>query len=445
MSKLFERYFFARNKLDRRRILSLLEFYEQSQYWSYEELVSYQLDQFNQLWKHATEHVPYYKTMLASGQGKEEIRSLDDLASIPTLDKDLIREHGDALRATNLPAERFIKNSTSGFSGSNLHFYSDRENIDSYTALAMRRYHWMNASIFDREINIWGAKWDLGKDSLFLRLKKLLRVENTINVSGYKLSDQDILEIHRILKRTRPVLMKSYPGILYNMAGVFKEHGLSYQPGAIHTGGEKLHPHQREAIESTFNSRVYDFYGARDMPNMAQNCDHLSGLHVFMENIILEVLDDEGMPIKEGEGDLAITSLHNKVMPFIRYRIGDRAKISAQKTCSCGRNLQVIDEILGRSFDIIQFPSGNRVGGSFWTLLTRSVGGIRDFQVVQEKADEIILNYVTDAGVDSVDESLLETRIREYGGQDLKIICRQVGEIDVSEAGKMKFVISRIQ
>lgn len=444
MNKLFERYFFARNKLDRKHILSLLKFYEESQYWTYESLVSYQVEQFNLLWKHALENVPYYKSMLASGKCVDKIRSLEDLAAIPTMDKEEIRKNGNALLAKNMPGERFIKNSTSGFSGSNLQFYSDRENIDSYTAFAMRRYHWMNASIFDKEMNIWGAKWDLGKDSLYLRLKKLLRLENTINVSGYKLSDEDILEIYRMLKRTNPVLIKSYPGILYNMAGVFNAHKLSYQPRAMHTGGEKLHPHQRQEIETTFKTRVFDFYGARDMPNMAQNCDHFSGLHVFMENIILEVVDDDGLPIKEGEGDLVITSLHNKVMPFIRYRIGDRARISARKTCTCGRNLQLIDEILGRSFDIIQFPNGNRVGGSFWTLLTRSVGGIKDFQVIQEKADEIILNYVSDKGLDEINESLLESRIREYGGNDLKIVCQKVDIIDVSEAGKMKFVISKL-
>lgn len=444
MNRLFEHLFFARNKLDRKGILSLLEFYEQSQYWTHDKLVAWQVEQFNALWKHAIENVPYYKELYSSGKCPGSIQSLEDLSSIPELSKEIIRENTDSLKAKNLPQERFIKNSTSGYSGTNLQFYSDRDNINKYTALAMRRYRWMNASIFDKEVNIWGAKWDLGKDSIYLRIKKLLKLENTINISGYKLSDNDILEIYRILKRTKPQLIKSYPGILYNISHVFRKHGLSYTPKAIHTGGEKLHSFQREEIESTFQTKVYDFYGARDMPNMAQNCDQSSGLHVFMENVIFEVVDDDGNPVKEGEGDIVLTSLHNYVMPFIRYKIGDRAKVSASKTCSCGRPLQLIDEIMGRSFDIIEFPNGNRVGGSFWTLLTRSVSGIRDFQIVQEALNEIIVYYVTDAGITAIDETMLKERILEYSGDGLKIKCVQVDSIAVSEAGKSKFVISKI-
>jgi phenylacetate-CoA ligase len=445
LRKLNERLYFWRNKLDRRQVTERLRFYEQTQYWPRTRLEELQVTMFNRLWKHAVGQVPYYRNLAGKkGALPESIRSLEELRAIPMLTKEIIRENLDHLTAGNLPRERFVKNSTSGYSGSNLHFYTDSSSIVTSTALTMRRYHWMDGSIFDREMAIWGASWDLPGETLFTRLKKGLNIENTINVSGYRLSDDDIFRIHEKMKRTSPAIIKSYPSILYKICAVFDRHGLSYRPAAIHIGGEKLYDFQRERIEATFQTRVYDFYGARDMPSVAQNCNRFEGLHVFMENVIVEVLDEQGEPVQEGEGDLVITDLHNDVMPFIRYRIGDRARVSASRQCSCGRSLQLLDEVLGRSFDILEFPNGNRVGGSFWTLVARSLPGIRDFQVVQEAVDSIVFKYVLERGFENIDIKLLKERILNYSGEALRITFEKVSEIPVSDAGKSRFVISRI-
>ena len=85
---------------------------------------------------------------------------------------------------------------------------------------------------------------------------------------------------------------------------------------------------------------------------MVGECEKHNGLHLMMENIFLEVVDKKGIPLVEGEGDLVLTHLHNRAMPFIRYKIGDRARISG-RSCSCGRSLPLIEEIIGRSFDVI--------------------------------------------------------------------------------------------
>jgi phenylacetate-CoA ligase len=59
-------------------------------------------------------------------------------------------------------------------------------------------------------------------------------------------------------------------------------------------------------------------------------------MHVISENVIVEVVDESGQAVIGKEGDILISDLNNRVMPFIRYRIGDRGRILASQ-CSCGR------------------------------------------------------------------------------------------------------------
>ena len=415
--------------------------FNQSQYWDYSRLLNYQLELFNKLWDHSIKNVPYYKE-LANKLNLPSITSWKDIEIIPFLTKDIVRNNFYALKAENLPEERFGKNSTSGSSGSNFYFYSDRGARSVNESLTMRRFNWMGSSVFDKKFVIWGARWDIRNKSFLSSIKQ--RIKNTIVVSGYNLSDKDIINIYRQITREKPDIIKSYPSILYKISEVFNENNLSYKPKAIVIGGEKLHNFQREYIETTFNTKVFDYYSGRDMHAIAQNCDKFEGLHIFMENVIVEIIDEKGNPIEDGEGEIAVTSLHNYAMPFIRYRIGDRARITRNKKCSCGRQLLLLDEIIGRTFEVIEFPNGNRVGGSFWTLLLRSVPGIKNFQVVQEDYNLIQINYIPDNLSNEIDFSKIIARIKDYSGNKLYINFEKVDSLSANEAGKIQFIKSII-
>jgi phenylacetate-CoA ligase len=421
------------------KVYPLYSLFEQTQYWDYSRLMDYQLTLFKKIWKHCILNVPYYKKLNEDIQiDPDDIKSIPDLSSIPILTKDIVRSHFDEMIASDIPAYRFIKNSTSGTSGSNFYFYSDSNQHDVKMALEYRRYAWMNVKAFDRELIIWGASWDIKKKTNLKIIKDWLK--NKKKVSGYNLSDREIIELYSILKSYKPMIIKSYPSILTTIVDVFQEKNLHYSPSAIHIGGEILFKIQREKIENFFGCPVYDFYGARDMPEIAQNCDQSHGLHVFMENVIVEVVNEDDMPIEQGEGDLVITNLHNYAMPFIRYKIGDRARISKNSKCTCGRNLQIIDEVIGRTFDIIRFPNGRRVGGTFWTLCMKSVPGIKNFQIIQETSNDICIYYTQEKNMPVKFERLREN-IHEYSGPKLNIIFNKVDKIEPTNAGKMKFVI----
>ncbi len=440
MRKLITHLYYRYIKRD--KTPELHDFLNTSQYMPEIELKQYQLDCFQKIWLHAVENVPYYSEIAKKHKlGKCDIKTLNDFVKIPVLTKEIVRKEFDKMMAKNLDKKRFVPTSTSGSTGSNFHFFVDSAKKPFNQALERRKYEMMGTSIFDRELIIWGASFDIEKSKKrkFAVIKDW--VKNKKVVSGYNLSDEGIKEIYRTMESYRPLIIKSYPSILMTICHYFNIHNLIYRPKAIHIGGEKLFDFQRKEIERTFGCPVYDYYAARDMSQIACNCEEKNGLHVFMENVILEVLNEEGIPIEEGEGDIVVTDLHNYVMPFIRYKIGDRAKISKKNKCKCGRNLVLVNEIIGRRFEIIEFPNGNRVGGTFWTLVMKAIPGIKDFQIIQQNKSHIIVNYVPeDLNPISNFDNIIK-HIHKYSGENLVIDFHKMKKIPVSKAGKMQFVI----
>ena len=124
------------------------------------------------------------------------------------------------------------------------------------------------------------------------------------------------------------MLFFCYSDIISKMlfAEFLQKRGLDgIRPETVETGAEKLWGHQREIIENVFKCRVFDFYGSRELPNIASECHMHNGLHVMTDNVFLELLH-KGIPAQvEQEGEIIITSLTNFAMPLIRYRNGDLA------------------------------------------------------------------------------------------------------------------------
>ena len=113
-----------------------------------------------------------------------------------------------------------------------------------------------------------------------------------------------------------------------------------------------------------------------------------------MENLLVEVLDDEGRPTPDGEeGNLVVTDLYNEGMPFVRYVTGDRAT-AGWSMCSCGRGLPLLTKVIGRRLDMLETPDGRQIPGEFFPHLVKEFPAVRQFQVVQTEPDRIELRVV---------------------------------------------------
>lgn len=108
-------------------------------------------------------------------------------------------------------------------------------------------------------------------------------------------------------------------------------------------------------IESSWPVKLFSTYASTEIATAFTECFIHRGCHSNNNLLYLEVLDDEGNEVCDGDiGEIVITPLGITGTPLIRYRTGDMAKRYSQP-CSCGRNSPRLGPIVGRKHQMIKF------------------------------------------------------------------------------------------
>jgi phenylacetate-CoA ligase len=418
---------------------------EQSQWLPRAELERRQLAGLRAILRHAYASCPYYRESWSClGLDPATVQDREAFARWPVLDRDTVRTHRQAMRSTQA-GQHLLTKTTGGSSGAPLAFELDCPSHDQRVAAAYRGYRWAGAPPGTRQLHLWGVP--LGQRSWWRRCKDYLyhRIHRRIVLNTFELSEETLPELLRRFNRYRPEVVVAYTGPLYVFARMLAERRLRpVPPRSIIVGAEKLHPFQRELIEEVFGAPVFETYGCREFMLIGAECERHEGLHLTMEHLLVEVLDDDGHPVPDGaEGNVVITDLANRGMPFIRYANGDRA-IAGFAECPCGRGLPLLRQVIGRRLDVLQTPDGRQVPGEFFPHLLKDYPAVKQFQVVQEALDRIELRLVLDARWGQAEESMLRREVQQVLGPAVRFFLVQVDAIPLSRSGKLQVVVNRI-
>jgi phenylacetate-CoA ligase len=155
----------------------------------------------------------------------------------------------------------------------------------------------------------------------------------------------------------------------------------------------------------------------------------------------VEIVRD-GRPCAPGEvGEVLITDLHNYGMPLIRYRVGDLASWKAGG-CPCGRGLPLLEEVHGRSLDVIRTPEGKTVSGVFFPHLFKDAPGIARYQVIQERLDSVRIQLLLESGMPAEHQLHLQREVARALGPGVKT-CWEIGpDVTIERRAKFRPVIS---
>jgi phenylacetate-CoA ligase len=183
---------------------------------------------------------------------------------------------------------------------------------------------------------------------------------------------------------------------------------------------------------------------------MACSCEKNEGLHLNIFNHYIEILNKELKDCGPGEiGKIYVTTLHNKIMPLIRYDIGDIAVPARSKKCSCGRGMPLIKKVEGREMSMFKTKEGKLVPGEFFIHFVGVVfnkGYISKYQVIQKDFDEILIRVViSNRKMFNNYRAKIESSILNVMGEDCKIEWEFVEEIKPSKSGKYLYTISEIK
>ena len=197
-------------------------------------------------------------------------------------------------------------------------------------------------------------------------------------------------------------------------------------------------------MEEYFQAPVLDFYAMAERAAFAGQCAEAHEYHLSFEYAVNEVADNDGHPVEPGqEGYLLGTSLLNHGMPFIRYKTSD---VTAIKTgqCSCGRYMPRFTGVTTKDEDIVVTPEGKLISSSVLTHPFKPLDAVQESQIIQEEIDLLRIKIVRREGYSEKDSVHLTAALRERVGPSMRIELEFVENIPRTQAGKLRWVISKI-
>ena len=416
---------------------------ERSQWSSTDELEHLRRTRLSAFLREVSQTVPYYQNLFhRHGIDVAGVCSMDALAGLPFLDKELIRANVAALRAhtaTNL--QRF---NTGGSTGAPLVFYVGKERVSHDVAAKWRATRWWNVDIGDPEMVFWGSPIEVdNQDRLRAARDRLLR---TRLYPAFDMAGERIDGYLLAMARRRPRMLFGYPSALARVAARARDRGLdttSMGVAVAFTTGERLYDHDRALIAQQFACPVANGYGSRDAGFIAHECRH-GGMHISAEDIIVEIVDEQGNVLPDGEaGEIVVTHMATAEFPFIRYRTGDVA-VRAASDCACGRALPLLRHIDGRTTDFIVASDGTVMHGLALIYVLRDLTSIHAFKIIQEKRDLVRVLVVPAGGFDDATVTTICAGFQQRLGSATRVQVESVDHIEPDASGKYRYVVNRI-
>jgi phenylacetate-coenzyme A ligase PaaK-like adenylate-forming protein len=203
------------------------------------------------------------------------------------------------------------------------------------------------------------------------------------------------LPLHEIVKQLnelQPAMFSGYASALGLLAQEQLEGRLNIHPSIVISSAEPLSPENRALIQQAFGVPPRNNYGCSEGGVMGYECNH-GRMHINADWIILEPVDINHNLIPAGQlsDRTLITNLANRIMPIIRYELGDRVSLLPEP-CDCGITLPVI-HLEGRTDEVLRFQSSKGqlipvLPLALWSVL-KETHGVLKFQAIQTAPNEL--------------------------------------------------------
>lgn len=416
----------------------MLELLRRSQHWSTEELRSHQAGALRALLE-AARSVPFYrKRFTEAGIAPEDVRSVEDLAAIPPLERSELQSEGIAGLRVAGRRGRVIE--TSGSTGLPVEVLRPLELVRWIEAADLRAREWYGVGLVEPRLHVTSV-----------RMSRRRRAASELaNTRLFHLDRPDAARavdlLTRELENRPPSLVSGAASALYVLALGLVARGCGVGAKAAWSGANVLFEHQRPAVESAFGCKVYDRYGAWEVGVIAHECPEGRSLHQFAESVIVEIVKQDGSPAAAGEmGEVLVTALHNTAMPIVRYRIGDLAR-AADGPCSCGVGLPVLGQLVGRANDVVCRSDGTYLTPQTITntVMTRVRKSVVEFQVEQDEDLRLRVRVVQrDDPPPEPYRARIAATLDELVGLHGATTVERVAEIPLTGEGKLRHVVSR--
>lgn len=393
--------------------------------WSKEEILSrkeieeIQLNRLKKTVNTVYEKVASYKSKMdAIGLKPEHIKSLKDLSLLPMVTKQDLRDNYP-FGLFAVEKEQLVRiHASSGTTGKPTVVGYTKNDLATWTECVSRIACMGGATSKDIAQICFGYGMFTGALGLHYGLEN---IGATIVPSSTGNSEKQIM----YMKDFRTSLLVATPSYALRLAEVAKECGVDIKKelcvriGLV--GSELLTDAMRDEIHKVWGEDmlVTSNYGMSELmgPGVSGECEFLSGMHINEDYFIPEIINPEtGEVLKEGEkGELVITCIKKEGLPLIRYRTKDITRLNYEP-CKCGRTLCRMDNLSGRSDDMLKIRGVNVFPSQIEEIILSFSELGPHYEIIVERenySDKLTIRVELTKSTDSFAElDLLTTKIR---------------------------------
>jgi phenylacetate-CoA ligase len=398
-----------------------------SQYWSAGQHGSYRSTQLERTLQ-AAAAIPFYKSRLGGVPRAAELKGL------PILRRGDLMELNRSVRTLHGPDAKFLRAKSSGSTGQSVELlFDDSHQRGRFAARA--RYLFANG---------WRAK----RSAWLIDIRPGSPDGNLVHgrfVPGAKfLSHLAEFETQIAwLRELKPHFLYAMPSSLEALLIEFeKQRARLPSLRRVFTGGEVLEDSIRERTRRVLGVEISDNYGSTEA-FLGWQCPR-GGYHINSEHVLIELVDESGRAVPTGGlGRVLITTLENRLMPLIRYDLGDYA-VAMEERCSCGRTLPLIGKILGRGINLFRLRDGRIL--SPWKLVDplKALPEVKQVQIVQEAVDRYTVRFVAETSLEPNVENAMRKGFLEIVGADAAVTFARVADIPRTAGGKFMAALSML-
>jgi phenylacetate-CoA ligase len=380
--------------------------------------------------RHAYEAVPYLRRLWdAAGVTPGAVRGVEDLPRVPFVTKDLLSATplADLLARDVVPARcTVLASSGSGGVPVRVHKRPPEERIRRAGGLRIlleHGYGWRERSaqlqqlpgppVWLQRVGIGTKHWISTTLPLCTQLSQLAAARATVVIGP--------------------------PTALREVAQSARHQGVALPPARIvMAAGEYLDTATRLLLRTVLGADPIAVYGTTETGYLAWQCERRQALHVSADTHLVEILRGD-QPAAPGQlGEIVVTDLTARTMPFLRYRTGDVA-VAPLGSCACGRTFPVITTHGGRLASTLQLPDGSQVTAPQVIEALDGACPVGHFVVRQERPEAVRLELLETAAGSAEAATRLERLVRP-----LRVDVARVAGWPDTGTGKTASVISTL-
>ncbi|MDO8664430.1 MAG: hypothetical protein Q7K44_02685, partial [Candidatus Liptonbacteria bacterium] len=387
-----------------------------------------------QLLRHAYRAIPYWHELIEKEFADGTVFDIKQFERLPILTRETLRERRHEFLIKNLERYKYRTFVTSGSTGIPKEFVAQK--IYFQKVMATEEFY----------VNFCGLK-------AYKQYGFLLHKPHLEDLVTYISKDLDISTLQKLLRDKNVSAVGGSLHRLMSLAEKIENGEIRFRPKFVLSGAEFLTAENRRYLERIFQCPVYDKYVCAEAGTLGLECSERGGFHINPVNCYMEIVDDNGRPVTNGNlGKIVITIFNNRLMPLIRYDLGDTGSwINDKKDCGCGLRTPRL-QFNGRAHDYLRFADGRKYSVlAFSAVDNKFASAIIKRQLIQESLTKLIFKFVPhksyqpylDGLKGEIRNYIINNRLRDFPSINVEV--EAVPFLDNLKNGKYVLFESRIK